>query len=113
MEMQGLRPFRDITVEEFLSEAQKDFDVIHSRVLETFGSRIPGIGQWSFRRARLIRSCRLNLQLNFFLTQFLRFTKRMISQESTSGGAQRHQVWKSSGANLRIDCIGLDCFLYR
>ncbi len=37
MEMQGLRPFRDITVKEYLSEAQKDFAVIHSRVLETFG----------------------------------------------------------------------------
>jgi hypothetical protein len=38
MEMQGLRPFRDVAVEEYLSEAQKDFDVIHSRALETFGS---------------------------------------------------------------------------
>ena len=37
MEMQGLRPFRDVTLEEFLSEAQKDFDVIHARAHEAFG----------------------------------------------------------------------------
>jgi hypothetical protein len=37
MEMQGLRPFRGVTLEEYLSEAQKDFDVIHSRVLDAFG----------------------------------------------------------------------------
>jgi hypothetical protein len=38
-EMQGLPPFRDVTLEEYLSEAQKDFDGIHARVLEMFGQR--------------------------------------------------------------------------
>ena len=39
MELQGLQPFRDVILEEFISEAQEDFDVIHSRVLEAFGQR--------------------------------------------------------------------------
>lgn len=39
MEMQGLRPFRDVSLEEYLSEAQFDFDRIHTRVLEAFGPR--------------------------------------------------------------------------
>ena len=39
MEMQGLSPFRDVTLEEFLSEAQRDFDGIHARVLKMFGPR--------------------------------------------------------------------------
>jgi hypothetical protein len=37
MEMQGLQPFRDVTLEEYLREAQADFDDIHARVLEVFG----------------------------------------------------------------------------
>lgn len=39
MEMQGLPPFRDVSLEEYLSEAQFDFDCIHTRVLEAFGPR--------------------------------------------------------------------------
>jgi len=39
MEMQGLRPFRDVTLEEYLGEAQIDFDVIRARVLEAFGKQ--------------------------------------------------------------------------
>jgi hypothetical protein len=41
MEMQGLRPFRDVTLKEYLSQAQIDFDTIHSRVCEEFGSKSP------------------------------------------------------------------------
>jgi hypothetical protein len=36
MEMQGLRPFRDVTLEEYLGQAQIDFDAIHARVLHEF-----------------------------------------------------------------------------
>src|SRR5208283_527906 len=36
-EMQGLRPFRDISSEEFVSEAQTEFDVMHACVLDAFG----------------------------------------------------------------------------
>ncbi len=37
MELQGLRPFRDVSVEEYVNEAQTEFQVMHARVLEMFG----------------------------------------------------------------------------
>jgi hypothetical protein len=42
MEMQGLRPFRNVTPEEYRKEAQNDFDAIHLRVLEMFGEKAAG-----------------------------------------------------------------------
>ncbi len=83
MEMQGLRPFRDVTLEEYLSEAQKDFDGIHSHVLEMFGQGGLGIGRWSFLRDQLIRSCRPNLRQRFFPLPILRSTKGTILQKNS------------------------------
>ena len=38
VEMQGLKPFRDVTAEEFVAASRPDLDAIHARVLSVFGS---------------------------------------------------------------------------
>ena len=84
MEMQGLRPFRGVTPEEYLGKTRrltlKPFTCACWKCLER---RRGETGTWYFLRDRRTRLCRRSLRQGFFPMRSLRFTRGTIFQKTT------------------------------